>query len=39
MICPIVEYAAIIWNLYTQSLINNHETGQRKGARFVCNDY
>ena len=39
MICPIIEYAAIIWSPYTQSLINNLETVQRKAARFVCNNY
>ena len=39
MICPIIEYAAIIWSPYTQSLINNLEAVQRKAARFVCNNY
>ena len=39
MIRPIIEYAAIIWSPYTQSLINNLETVQRKAARFVCNNY
>ena len=39
MIRPIIEYAAIIWSPYTQSLINNLEAVQRKSARFVCNDY
>ena len=39
MIHPIIEYAAIIWSPYTQSLINNLETVQRKAARFVCNNY
>ena len=28
MICPIIEYAAIIWSPYTQSIINNLETVQ-----------
>ena len=39
MIHPIIEYDAIIWSPYTQSLINNLETVQRKAARFVCNNY
>ena len=39
MICPIIEYAAIIWSPYTQSLINNLETVQSKATRFVCNNY
>ena len=39
MIHPIIEHAAIIWNPYTRSLINNLEAVQRKAARFVCNDY
>ena len=36
MIHSIIEYAAIIWSPYTQSLINYFETVQRKAARFVC---
>ena len=39
MMCPLIEYTAIIWSSYTQSLINNLEAVQRKSARFVCNDY
>ena len=39
MICPIIEYAAIIWSPYTQSLINNPEAVQRKAVRSVCNNY
>ena len=39
MIHTIIEYAAIIWSPYTQSLINNLEAVQRKAARFVCNNY
>ena len=33
MICPIIEYGAIIWSPYSQSLINNLEAVQRKTAR------
>ena len=36
MIHPIIEYAAIIWSAYTQSLINNPEAVQRKAVRSVC---
>ena len=39
MIYPIIEYAAIIWSPYTQSLINNLEAVQRKAVRSVCNNY
>ena len=39
MIHPIIEYAAIIWSPYTQSLINNLEPVQRKAVRSVCNNY
>ena len=39
MMHPIIEYAAIIWNPYTQSLINNLEAVQSKAARFVFNNY
>ena len=39
MIHPIIEYAAIIWSPYTQSLINNLEAVQRKAVRSVCNNY
>ena len=39
MIHPIIEYAAIIWSPYTQSVINNLEAVQRKAVRSVCNKY
>ena len=36
---PIIEYAGIVWSLYTQSSIYAVEMLQRKAARFVCSDF
>jgi hypothetical protein len=39
MVRPILEYAATVWDPYTQSSIQTLENVQRRAARYVCNDY
>ena len=36
---PELEYASCVWNLYTQSNINEVEMVQYRAVRFVYNDY
>ena len=36
---PVVEYAAIAWNPYTQKNVNKIEMVQRRSARYVSGDY
>jgi hypothetical protein len=36
---PTLEYAAMVWDPITQTLIQTLENVQRKAARFVINDY
>ena len=38
-ICPIIEYAAVIWSPYLQTNIHQIEMVLRKTTRFVFNDY
>jgi len=35
----ILEYACVVWSLYTQINIDKLEKVQRRAARFVCNDF
>ena len=36
---PLMEYASIIWDPFTQANVLKLEMVQRRYARFVCNDY
>ena len=38
-ICPIIDYAAVVWSPHTQSNINTAEMLQWKAARFVFNNF
>lgn len=38
-ILPILEYASVVWNSYTQININKLESVQRKAIGFVYNSY
>ena len=37
LVRPIVEYAATVWDPYTQKDIHTLDMVQRRGARYVCN--
>ena len=39
LVRPHLEYSCAVWDVYTQDLITQIEAVQRRGARFVFNDY
>ena len=39
MICPVMEYAAVVWDPYYQSDIQQLENVQHRAARWVLNDF
>ena len=39
MIRPVMEYAAVVWDPYYQSDIQQLENVQRRAARWVLNDF
>ena len=39
LVRPQVEYAAVVWDPYTQENQHKIEMVQRRAARYVCNNY
>ena len=39
MVCPIVEYANIVWSPYSKQNISLLEAVQRRAARFVFHEF
>ena len=39
LVRPQIEYASTVWDTFTQENKNKIEMGQRRTARFACNNY
>ena len=39
LVRPLMEYATVIWDPFTEANIRNSEIVQRRSARMVCPDY
>jgi len=39
LVLPMLEYACVVWSPFTLNNIQKLEKVERKGARFVCNNF